>query len=60
MNFEELKINESLCEALKKQEITEPTEIQQELIPLMLEGKDEEKIRILAEEIAEVIKERLI
>jgi len=40
MNFEELKINESLCEALKKQEITEPTEIQQELIPLMLDGRD--------------------
>ena len=30
------------------------------LVRVMLEGKDEEKIRILAEEIAEVIKERLI
>ena len=30
------------------------------LVRVMLEGKDEEKIRILAEEIAEVVKERLI
>ena len=30
------------------------------LVRVMLEGRDEEKIRILAEEIAEVIKERLI
>ena len=30
------------------------------LVRVMLEGKDEEKIRILAEEIAEVIKDRLI
>lgn len=30
------------------------------LVRVMLEGKDEEKIKILAEEIAEVVKERLI
>ncbi len=30
------------------------------LVRVMLEGKDEEKIRILAEEIAEVVRERLI
>ena len=30
------------------------------LVRVMLEGKDEEKINVLAQELAEVIKERLI
>ncbi len=40
MEFKDLNINENICEALKKQDITEPTEIQENLIPTMIEGKD--------------------
>ena len=40
MKFKDLNINENICEALKKQDITEPTEIQENLIPAMIEGKD--------------------
>ena len=40
MEFKDLNINENICEALKKQDITKPTEIQAKLIPSMLDGKD--------------------
>ena len=40
MEFKDLNINENICEALKKQDITNPTEIQAKLIPSMLDGKD--------------------
>ena len=40
MEFKDLNINENICEALKKQDITNPTEIQSKLIPSMLDGKD--------------------
>ena len=39
-NFEELGIGESLIKGLAEQDIENPTEIQQHMIPLMLSGKD--------------------
>jgi len=40
MNFTELGLSEALAEGLKKEGITEPSEIQISVIPKMLEGKD--------------------
>lgn len=39
-SFKELNLNEDLIKGLKKEGITEPTAIQQRVIPLALEGKD--------------------
>ena len=38
--FEALGLRAALCEALAKQGITAPTEIQQKMIPEILSGKD--------------------
>lgn len=38
--FNELGINKELCEALEKMNITNPTKIQEEMIPKALEGKN--------------------
>lgn len=40
MTFQELNINDSLCETLKKNYITTPTPVQVASIPLLLEKKD--------------------
>ena len=40
MKFIEMNLKPHFVEALKKQEITEPTPIQEETIPALLEGKD--------------------
>jgi ATP-dependent RNA helicase DeaD len=40
MKFTEMNLKPQFLEALKKQEITEPTKVQSEAIPVMLEGKD--------------------
>ena len=40
MNFNQLGINENTTQALKKLGITEPTPIQEQSIPLIMEGKD--------------------
>lgn len=40
MNFRELHVNEQIVRALETQEITEPTDIQQQAIPLIKAGKD--------------------
>ena len=40
MNFEELKIIEPILRALKKENYTEPTSIQEKAIPLILNKKD--------------------
>ena len=40
MSFHELLNHDALAEALKKQNITEPTAIQQQVIPLLAEGRD--------------------
>lgn len=40
MNYTELIDNKKLVNVLQQQAITEPTEIQEKVIPLMLEGKD--------------------
>jgi superfamily II DNA/RNA helicase len=38
--FEKLGVNPSMLKALEEQNITDPTEIQEKTIPLVLEGKD--------------------
>ncbi len=40
MKFTEMNLKPHFIEALKKQEITEPTNVQSETIPVMLQGKD--------------------
>lgn len=40
MKFEDLQVNNELIKALKDQNITEPTQIQEKAIPLVLSGKD--------------------
>ena len=40
MSFHELLNHDALAEALKKQNITEPTAIQEQVIPLLAEGRD--------------------
>ncbi len=40
LNFEELKVKPEIVEALKRLNITEPTDVQREAIPLMLKGLD--------------------
>lgn len=40
MSFHNLLNHEALAEALKKQNITEPTPIQEQVIPLLAEGRD--------------------
>ncbi|ERI94572.1 DEAD-box ATP-dependent RNA helicase CshA family protein [Clostridiales bacterium oral taxon 876 str. F0540] len=40
MSFEELGLNLNLIDGLKKEGITEPTDIQEKVIPLALENKD--------------------
>jgi ATP-dependent RNA helicase DeaD len=40
MKFTEMNLKPQFLEALKKQDITEPTKVQSEAIPVMLEGKD--------------------
>ena len=40
MSFQSLLQHEALANALAKQNITEPTDIQQQVIPLLLEGRD--------------------
>ncbi len=39
-SFEELNVRTEICEALKREGITEPTSIQEKTIPLIHEGKD--------------------
>ena len=40
MNFEDLKLIDSILKALKDQNYTQPTEIQAKSIPLILNGDD--------------------
>ena len=40
MSFHELLNHDALAEALKKQNITEPTAIQEQVIPLLAEVRD--------------------
>ena len=40
MTFEKLQVDERIVKALQEQEITQPTEIQEKSIPLIIEGKD--------------------
>ncbi|MCL5099802.1 MAG: DEAD/DEAH box helicase [Candidatus Marsarchaeota archaeon] len=40
MNFEELGVKQELADALKRLNITEPTDVQREAIPPLLSGKD--------------------
>lgn len=40
MSFQTLLPNQAMVQALAQQNITEPTEIQQQVIPLLLAGRD--------------------
>lgn len=40
MNFEELKVSAAVCEILKRQGISEPTPVQEKVIPQARSGKD--------------------
>lgn len=40
MSFQALLQNEAMVKALAMQNITEPTAIQEQVIPLLMEGKD--------------------
>lgn len=40
MSFQTLLPNQAMVQALAQQDITEPTEIQQQVIPLLLAGRD--------------------
>lgn len=40
MNFNELQVSQNIIDNLEKEEITEPTQVQQKAIPKILEGKD--------------------
>lgn len=40
MTFEELALHRNIAQAIKEAEYTQPTEIQQKAVPIILEGKD--------------------